>query len=74
MIRQRLNLEEDDLKVLARALDTDGESLRGELDRRPVDGDGPHVGDGEVVAGEADRGALRHAATLVLSQRPGRDR
>ncbi len=35
MTRQRLNLQEGDLVVLARALDIDGESLRDELDRRP---------------------------------------
>ncbi|MGZ4771313.1 MAG: hypothetical protein ACXV3B_01400, partial [Ilumatobacteraceae bacterium] len=35
MTRQRLNLAEDDLTVLARALNTDADSLRGELERRP---------------------------------------
>mgnify|MGYP001267710372 FL=1 len=35
MTRQRLNLHEGDLAVLARALDTDGDTLRDELDRRP---------------------------------------
>ena len=35
MTRQRLNLSEGDLLVLARALDIDGDSLRDELDRRP---------------------------------------
>lgn len=36
MTRQRLNLHDEDLIALARALDTDVESLRGDLDRRPV--------------------------------------
>jgi len=35
MTRQRLDLSERDLNVLARVLDTDGEALRAELDRRP---------------------------------------
>ena len=35
MTRQRLNLREGDLAVLARALGTDGDVLRDELERRP---------------------------------------
>jgi hypothetical protein len=35
MTRQRLNLHDADLAVLARALDCDTETLRAELDRRP---------------------------------------
>jgi len=35
MTRQRLDLPDGDLAVLARVLDTDGDSLRAELDRRP---------------------------------------
>lgn len=35
MARQRLDLCEGDLNVLARLIDTDGETLRDELDRRP---------------------------------------
>lgn len=35
MTRQRLDLRDGDLDALARAIGTDGESLRGELERRP---------------------------------------
>ena len=35
MTRQHLNLHDGDVAVLARALGTDGESLRDDLDRRP---------------------------------------
>ncbi len=42
----------------------------GELHRRPVDGHGPDVVDGQVVAGEADRRPLRHDASLGR-QSPG---
>jgi len=34
--------------------------------RGTLNGDGPDIGDGQIVAGEADRGALRHATSLAL--------
>ena len=39
--------------------------LVGELGRVPLDGDRPDVRSGEVVAGEPDRGPLRHRAASV---------
>ena len=69
----------DAVRVLARAVGRALDELPrdahlraggvGQRSRIAVDRDGPDVGDREVVAGEADRGALGHGASLAPSLR-----